>query len=126
MKVVAVIIWFLISLVAIQCAMNKESSADSYFYPGPWPDSSALPFLPGIVCTDSLDFNAAFSPDGKSFYFARSKSGKWKIFVTSFDGKQWAPAKLVSFSEDQYYEADPFIKEDGTLYYISDRPRNTA
>jgi Tol biopolymer transport system component len=126
MKVVAVIVWFLISLVTIQCVMNKESAAVSYSYPGPRPDSSALPFLPGVVCTDSLDFNAAFSPDGKSFYFARSKNGKWKIFVTSFDGEQWAPAKLVSFSEDQYSEADPFIKEDGTLFYISDRPRNTA
>lgn len=95
-------------------------------YPAPLPDSVALPFLPGIVSRDSLDFNAAFSPDGKAFYFARSFNEGWQILVTRYDGKQWTAPRPAPFSENKYSQADPFFGPDGTLYYISNRPRNAA
>jgi len=95
-------------------------------YPTPLPDSVALPFLPGIVSRDSLDFNAAFSPDGKAFYFGRSFKGAWQILVTRYDGKQWTTPQAAPFSENNYSQADPFFGPDGTLYYISNRPRDAA
>jgi Tol biopolymer transport system component len=112
---------FCISILS--CSQKKES-ANRIPYPQPVPDSTALRFLPGIVSTDVLDFNSAFSPDGKSFYFARSPQGKYEIYVSTHNGKEWDKPTVATFSERAYSEADPFITEDGSLYYISDRPRD--
>lgn len=95
-------------------------------YPSPLPDSVALSFLPGIVSRDSLDFNSAFSPDGKTFYFARSSSVGWQILLTRYDGRKWTAPVPAPFSESKYSQADPFFGPDGALYYISNRPRDAA
>ena len=109
----------------MECAFREKIEAPG-FYPEPQPDSIALRFLPDIVCTDSLDFNAAFSPDGQTFYFSRSVKGKYKIYRSTFDGKDWTKPGLAPFSESEYAEADPFITPDGTLYYISDRMKGPS
>lgn len=92
-------------------------------YPQPWPDSLARKFLPGVVCADGLDFNSAFSPDGKSFYFSRSSKGKWDILVSKYENERWNDPVVASFSEEEYSEADPMFSPDGKLYFISNRPR---
>jgi Tol biopolymer transport system component len=92
-------------------------------YPQPGADSIGLRFLPGIVSMDSLDFNAAFSPDGKSFYFSRSKNRQSKIYVTHHDGVKWSEPVFASYTgSDKYAEADPVFAADGKLYFISNRP----
>src|SRR5688500_17095206 len=121
MKLLKKIFVFVAVYSLIQCSTKTDVTIN---YPEIKPDSVALPYLPGIVCSDSLDFNAAFSPDGKSFFFARSIKGKYKIFVSRFDGKNWTKAVSAPFSEQDYSEADPFITPDGTVYFISDRPKN--
>lgn len=119
------ILYPLICLVVLTCCTTRNADSSRLRYPDPKPDSIALPFLPGIVSRpDSLDFNSAFSPDGKYFYFARSERGKYQIYVTAYNDKQWEPPKLASFSEEDYSEADPFFLSDGSLYFISDRPRD--
>lgn len=110
-------------LITACCSTVPDSSIP---YPLPLPDSVALPFLPGIVSRDSLDFNSAFSPDGKTFYFGRSFNRGWQIVLTKYDGKQWTAPRPAPFSEDKYSQADPFFGPDGTLYYISNRPRDAA
>ncbi len=112
-------------IVLIMTCCNTASDT-GIPYPLPQPDSVALRFLPGIVSGDSLDFNAAFSPDGKTFYFARSASGGWQILQTNYDGQQWGPPRLAPFSEKGRSQADPFFGPDGALYFISNRPRNAA
>jgi Tol biopolymer transport system component len=111
-----------ITLLLVQCSRDRTQFSISY--PKPLPDSIALPFLPGIVTGDSLDFNSAFSRDGKRFYFARSVKGKWRIFMSEFVNGAWRQLVLAPFTEAEYSQADPFITADGTLYYISNRPRN--
>lgn len=106
---------------AVQC--SRDGAQTAIRYPEPRPDSIAVPFLPGIVSSDSLDFNSAFSPDGKSFYFARSVKGKWMIYVTDLRAGSWTKPRLAPFNERGYSQADPFITSDGTLYYISNRPK---
>src|SRR5687768_8802204 len=69
---------------------NNLQSPVAIHYPTPVPDTTAATFLPGIVSTEGLDFNAAFSPDGKTFYFARSKNRKYIILETRFDGNKWS------------------------------------
>jgi Tol biopolymer transport system component len=93
-------------------------------YPLRAPDSTPLQFLPGIVTSNNLDFNSAYSPDGQSFYFGRSENGKWVMYVTTFHGKHWSPPIHPAFSNTKYSEADPAFAPDGSLYFISTRPRD--
>lgn len=104
---------------------NTKPSTSSIAYPSPLPDSVALPFLPGIVCSDSLDFNAAFSPDRQSYYFTR-RLKKWVPLVSRYDGMKWTAPVPVSFMDTQYAEADITFAPDGSVYFISNRPRNAA
>lgn len=113
------------ALATMQCSRDGARQM-AVAYPTPLPDSTALPFLPCIVSSDSLDFNSAFSPDGKSFYFARSGKGKWMIYVTEFTAGSWSKPQLAAFNEPGYSQADPFVTADGTLYYISNRPKTAG
>jgi Tol biopolymer transport system component len=111
------------AILMMQCTREEKNQA-SISYPQPLPDSVAMPFLPGIVSSDSLDFNSAFSLDGKCFYFSRSSKGKWMIYMTELREGSWGKPVLAPFTETEYSQADPFISGDGTLYYISNRPRH--
>lgn len=122
---------FLITLVWLttQCTREQRHQTfivDNPHYPQPLPDSAALRFLPGVVSSDSLDFNAAFSRDGKRFYFCRSYQGKWMIYVTEFLNDAWSKPRLAPFTEAAYSQADPFITPDETIYYISNRPTDAS
>ncbi|MEJ1239204.1 hypothetical protein WBG78_13800 [Chryseolinea sp. T2] len=110
--------------IIIQC--TSQESAWSTEYPEPLPDSAALRFLPGIVSRDSLDFNSAFSRDGSKFYFAGSAKGKWIIYMSEWKEGTWNKPVLAPFTELDYSQADPFVSADGTIYYISNRPRNAT
>jgi Tol biopolymer transport system component len=110
--------------IVISCGSDdkKDQPVSNIAYPGPPPDSIAISFLPGIVSTDSLDFNAAFSPDGKSFYFSRASNGVSKIFMTHYDGNKWNESVAASFAIDGAADADPAFGPDSNLYFISNRP----
>jgi Tol biopolymer transport system component len=103
-----------------------ENPSSGISYPKPWPDSAAMIFLPGIVSKDSVDFGSAFSPDGKSFYFARSENKKSKIYVSNHNGINWTAPLQVSFNVGQYSTADPAFGIDGKLYFISNRPKDQS
>lgn len=112
------------SSILLSCTLGRDKDKLVIPYPMPFPDSIAVPFLPGIVSTDSVDFGSAFSRDGKSFYFARSESKQSEIYVTHHDGENWSLPKPVSFNTVEYSEADPAFAPDGTFYFISNRPKN--
>jgi len=95
-------------------------------YSGPLPNGSPISFLPGVVSGNSVDFGSAFSPDGKSFYFARSENKRSKIYVSHHDGKAWSEPVLVPFIASAYSEADPAFAHDGKLYFISNRPKDNS
>lgn len=114
-------IYILLLLLAAGCASKREETIS---YPTPLPDSAVLTFLPGVVSSDSLDFNSAFSPDGKIYYFCRAKKGKWDIYQVTLNPEAKYTVTMAPFSEAEYSQADPFILPDGTIYYISNRPKN--
>ncbi len=118
-----VYIYILLILLEGSCAPEKN---DAISYPTPLPDSVVLTFLPGVVSSDSLDFNSAFSPDGKTYYFCRAKKGKWDIYQVSLNPEQKYTIAMAPFSEAEYSQADPFILSDGTIYYISNRPKHES
>ncbi|WP_170283951.1 TolB family protein [Flagellimonas olearia] len=72
-----------------------------------------------------MDFNALFSPDGKTFYFSRSVKKKYLIMETSWNGGSWSEPKISSLFDTIYSNTDPFFDQDGSLYFISNRPRTT-
>lgn len=114
---------FMLLITVSYCEAQSETSIP---YPQPFPDTAALRFLPGIVSSDSMDFNAAFSPDGQSCYFTRSINKQTKIYVTHHDGGKWSAPMIVPFLDTKYSEADPAFSPDGSLYFISDRPLSAS
>lgn len=118
----------LIVLIASACATRhpEEKTALLISYPEPRPDSVPLVFLPGIVSTDSFDFNAAFSPDGRAFYFTRKINGQSKIYVSHHNSEAWTSPVPAPFTASGYAEADPVFSSDGKLYFISNRPKDAS
>ncbi|MCD9018436.1 TolB family protein [Parachryseolinea silvisoli] len=105
------------------CTTREEKGHNHIPYPFPLPDTTALTFLKGVVSGDSLDFNAAFSPDGKAYYFTRSIKGQLILYVARYDSI-WHTAVPVPFTEAGYSQADPAFGPDGKLYFISNRPKD--
>jgi hypothetical protein len=124
----SVVTLIIICGICISCnTKNVDNQISSKIqYPKPFPDTTSKTFLPNVVSKDGLDFNSVFSPDGKSFYFTRSKNRQWDIYVTTHDGKKWSEPILAPFSDSKYSEADPAFSPDGKLYFISNRPKQPA
>jgi len=83
-------------------------------------------FAEGIISTSDYEGNAAFTPDGRTFYFTKRSvsynSYLWVICRSRFAGNRWSPPEVAEFS-GQYRDSDPFISPDGSkLFFISDRP----
>ncbi len=82
-------------------------------------------FGEGVVSSKDFEFNASFTPDGKTVFFSKSLLPDWRrisIVSSTYNGKTWNQPKLASFS-GQYRDADPYITPDGNkLIFISDRP----
>jgi Tol biopolymer transport system component len=93
-------------------------------YPTPTPDTVSKIFLPGIVSIDGLDFNACFSPDGKTFYFSRSRNRKYVIMECRYEQNKWSAANPSPLFDTSFSNTDPFIAGDGSLYFISNRPKD--
>lgn len=110
--------------IALFCAAcgNQQSSTTTDSYPSPAPDTTALVFLPGLVSKDSLDFNACFSTDGKTFYFSRSKPGKYLIMESNYINGTWSTPMVSPLFDTAFSNTDPFITENNDLYFISNRP----
>ena len=123
-------IWLLIILIACiaSCQSYRSSGNEraNISYPAPAPDSVAKIFLPGIVSKEGLDFNAAFSADGKTFYFSRSRNGKYIIYESRYADNQWQEATISNLFDTLYSNTDPFVAADNALYFISNRPKDKS
>jgi len=82
-------------------------------------------FAPGIVSTVMSEFSCTFSPDGKSFYFARDIGGyKYNIYITRETENGWTNPQVAPFS-GKYLDHEPFCSHDGRrLFWGSIRPLN--
>lgn len=87
------------------------------------PGNTSQVFMDGIICTiDNPEMCAAFTADGKEFYFNRRYKDRWTIFVTrEVDGK-WSTPKHITFSST-YTDRDFTMSPDGQrIYFGSNRP----
>jgi Tol biopolymer transport system component len=108
------------SIAVLMVMLSNCKKESTIIYPTPLASQEFQTFMPGIVSTDSFEFNSLYSPDGQTFYFSKDKI--YDIYQTTFDGKQWSAPVSASFCEKEYKECDPAFSPDGKrLYYISTR-----
>ncbi len=88
------------------------------------PGTTPKVFAPGIVSTKKSEFNAAFSPNGKDFFFSVNEpSGRETMMFMKCENNQWTPPQSAPFVSNQN-DCDPFFSHDGSrLYFISTRTK---
>ena len=88
------------------------------------PVEKAEVFMDGIISTlKNPEMCAAFTKDGKEFYYNALHKNSWAIFFTKEVGGQWIKPKPLSFTSD-YTDRDFTISPDGDkIYFGSSRPR---
>ncbi len=123
MRYLSLFLFIVLLLVLFNCNDIKQTNIP---YPTPVPDSVALTFLPKLVSSDSFDFNACFSPDGKSYYFTRNENGNTLIYCIVYNGTDWTEPTLTTFTDTLWSQADPAFAPDGKLYFISNRPKDAT
>jgi glyoxylase-like metal-dependent hydrolase (beta-lactamase superfamily II) len=81
-------------------------------------------FAPALVSTERRELNAAFTPDARTFLFARDRQARGTvIMMTSFDGARWTPPAVAPFSRVGDNDVDMFVTADGReVYFCSERP----
>jgi len=88
------------------------------------PKKYAEIFLDGIISTlDESEMNAAFTPDGKEFYYCSRFKGNWAIFVVRESNGAWLKPTPINFTGD-FTDRDLTISPDGNkIFFGSNRPR---
>jgi Tol biopolymer transport system component len=81
-------------------------------------------FGPGVISTTDFEFNASFTPDGKTVYFSKSDPGFNRITVvlSHRKGSHWTKPEVAPFS-GVWKDTDPRVSPDGKkLFFTSNRP----
>lgn len=82
---------------------------------------------PGVISTEAVEHNAAFSPDGRTMFFTRNdapwgEGGRSTIYVTRRVSGEWAAPYPARFS-GEHSDSDAFVSPDGReLFFVSTRP----
>lgn len=89
------------------------------------PGMEPVVFAPGFISTGLAERDAAFTPDGKEFYFTVGLEHFFAIVVTrqgaGADGT-WSKPEIAPFS-GRYSDIEPCISPDGKrFYFVSKRP----
>lgn len=103
-------------------SLVQAQPSGKYFGQEP-PGKTPELFAPHFISTAGDELNAAFSPDGRSFFFSLRRGYQFTIFTTRMDENGlWSPVELAPFS-GAFSEADPVFNADGSrIYYCSTLP----
>jgi glyoxylase-like metal-dependent hydrolase (beta-lactamase superfamily II)/Tol biopolymer transport system component len=82
-------------------------------------------FMDGIISTLNEDeMCAAFTADGREFYFNARHGGNWTIFMTKEAAGEWVKPAPMPFTSD-YTDRDFTLSPDGKkIFFGSNRPRS--
>ncbi len=117
------ILMFILAVFINACNTKKKSSKDSdsstiessYLGlkpPGLIPELFAL----GIVSTENLEIEGAFTPNMKEFYFTRQIEGAVpKTYVIKYENNKWHESSIESRS------GEVFISIDGNIMYLGNK-----
>lgn len=120
-KIIALII---LTVTISNCySQNKFPELSGQYLGEKPPSKTAKLFLDGAISTEyNAEMCAAFTPDGKEFYFNSDMSGNWKIYCTVLINGKWSKPKPLPFSSD-FTDRDFTMSPDGnTIVFGSDRP----
>ncbi len=117
------------SILFIILIVGKLPAQDSFpVLMGPYfgqkaPVEKAKIFMDEIISTiNQPEMCAAFTPDGKEYYYNAQQEGNWTIFVTKEISGKWSKPEPIWFTED-YTDRDFTISPDGKkIFFGSNRP----
>jgi Tol biopolymer transport system component len=118
-KRVSIISMFLLAAICSTLIAQNNSHPYSSKKPIPVP----IVFAEGIISVPGV-FGSTFTPDGKTFYFAKydTVARKSTIMKSTFMDDRWSTPVVAEFS-GEYGEGDPFISPDGSkMFFWSIRP----
>lgn len=115
------IVWYAVFTPGQKNFVPKGSNLQIVFHSGKWTKPSFVKFL-----DSQKDYEGAFSPDGRKFYFGSIRSangGENKtdsdIWCTSKIDNEWSsPARLSNNINTPKYEQQPTVAANGNLYFI--------
>lgn len=120
-KILSVFVVMLICVIARSPGQNTNAL---HSYDQDKPLTSPAIFGEGIISTGDFDMNGCFTPDGNTYYFAKTvPPGRMGVILVShFMNGKWGTPEVAEFS-GRYIDYDPFITSDGSkLFFISNRP----
>jgi WD40 repeat protein len=119
---------FLLLLLALLFTISSYSQKDTFpILKGPYlgqnpPGMMPEIFAPGILSTDSTEFNCSFTKEGDGVYFTSFIGESEDIMVIKQVDGIWQKSTLALLS-GEYREVDPFVTPDGQkIYFSSNRP----
>lgn len=91
------------------------------------PSAKASAFMDGIISSlDEDEMCAAFTADGKEFYYNAYHEGSWAIFMTKVVGGQWTRPAPMPFTSG-YTDRDFTMSPDGNkILFGSNRPQRSG
>lgn len=101
---------------------NELKEIKGEFFGQQKPGNSPEIFAPGFISTNLGERDAAFTPDGKEFYYSLWTGSFGVILVTKQTESGWSNPEIAPFSQS-YSNIEPFITMDGKkLFFSSNRP----
>lgn len=128
MKQSVVYISLLISILFF--VSNLTAKDDFPILKGPYlgqipPGKKAEVFLDGFLSTkEHPEMNAAFTRNGKEFYYCTRYKNSWAIFFTKEINSRWIKPKPIHFATERFVDRDLTISPDEKrIYFGSNRPQ---
>jgi hypothetical protein len=124
-KLVYIFIQICFSLILISIGSAQEIPDGPYFGQKP-PGTIAEVFAPGIISLENrFEQNAAFTPDGKEFYFSTTTCNwdSFQIYYTKQKDGVWTEMQNAGSVLGYYANLEPFITDNGKqFFFVSIRP----
>jgi ankyrin repeat protein len=88
------------------------------------PGETRQVFASRFVSTERRELNAAFTPDGRTFFFSRDGAAReTRILMATRGDKGWTLPALAPFARTDAGDVDMFVTADGSeIYFCSQRP----
>ena len=116
---------FIVLLLILSVLCLAQNPSGPYFGQTP-PGNVPEVFAPEFISIDGrFEQNAAFTPDGKEFYFSTTDNswGSFRIYYTKEINDEWTDPKLADTIFGFFDNTEPFITSDGQrLFFVSPRP----
>ncbi len=118
-----------IALLFSACSMDNKAGKMSQttelsgdYLGQPAPGTTPEIFGPGVISTQFTERDAAYSPDGKEFFYTLRGAAHPSIMQVQQINQKWSRPEVAPFS-GRYSDVEPCFSLDGKrLYFVSNRP----